>query len=292
MDAASAVRRFGGIATRSQLATVGLSGFDLTAAVRRGEIWRVRRAHYATSGALPDAVHAVRIGGRLAGTSAARSFGIWAGFDQRLHVALAVNAGRLRTNLPPSVAEEVTPDSSSRESVLHWVRTAPGQDCWRVPVTDCVRQVVDWADAETAVACLDTARNKFGWNDAHIASMFRAASAEQRVRSLASRPGSDAGTESVVRQRLARIGISVRQQVAIAGVGRVDMIVKGTKVVVEVDGKSYHRAKESFENDRRRDADLAARGYVVVRLSFAQVFGNWPWSERVVAETVTQFRNL
>jgi very-short-patch-repair endonuclease len=122
--------------------------------------------------------------------------------------------------------------------------------------------------------------------------MFRAASAEQRVRSLASRPGSDAGTESVVRQRLARIGISVRQQVAIAGVGRVDMIVKGTKVVVEVDGKSYHRAKESFENDRRRDADLAARGYVVVRLSFAQVFGNWPSCERVVAETVTQFRNL
>jgi very-short-patch-repair endonuclease len=293
MDAASAIRAFGGIATKAQLESRGLTGFDLTAAVRCGEIRRVRRAHYSTALALPDAVQAVRIGGRLAGVSAARSYGLWAGFDERLHVALPRNASRLRTNLAPSISNELTPDISTRESVLHWVRpTPPGSECWRVSAEECVLQVADWADPETAVACLDTARTIFGWNKARIASMFGAVSAAQRARAAVSRDGSDAGTESVVRQRLLRRGVSVVQQVAVAGVGRLDMLVAGTKVVIEVDGKGHHSSPEAFENDRRRDAELAARGYIVIRLSFARVFGDWAWCEAMIFGAIAQFRNI
>jgi very-short-patch-repair endonuclease len=293
MDAATAIRHFGGIATRAQLESLGLSGFNLTAAVRLGEIRRVRRAHYSTSTALPDAIQAVRIGGRLAGLSAARTFGLWTGFDTRLHVALPANASRLRTNLPPSVTDHVTPDFSPRESVLHWVQPSdPGPVCWRVSIEDCVRQVADWADSETAIACLDTARTVLGWDDSQLAGVFRETSALQRTRAAGSRPGSDAGTESVVRQRLLRCGVRVHQQVQISEVGRVDMVVDGARVVIEIDGKSHHSSAEAFENDRRRDAELAARGYVVVRLSFAKVFGDWAWCERMILSAITQFRNI
>ena len=256
-----------------------------------GEIRRVRRAHYAISAALPDAVQAVRIGGRLAGVSAARTFGLWAGFDGRLHVALPANASRLRTNLAPSVTTNVTPDISTRASVLHWVRPSlPGPDCWRVSVEDCVRQIASWADAETAVACLDTARTVFGWDGARMAAVFRRASATERARAALSRPGSDAGTESVVRQRLLRCGVTVKQQVTISGVGRVDMLITGTKIVIEVDGKTHHLSPDSFENDRRRDAELARRGYTVVRLGFAKIFGDWAWCERMILAAIAQFR--
>jgi very-short-patch-repair endonuclease len=187
----------------------------------------------------------------------------------------------------------VTPDIFSRETVLHWVQPSePGPDCWRVSIEDSVRQVVDWADAETAIACLDTARSILNWNDSRVDRVFRGTSAVQRARAGLSRPGSDAGTESVVRQRLTTRGVSVHQQVEIAGVGRVDMVIDGTKIVIEIDGKGHHSTVEAFENDRRRDAELSARGYIVVRLSFAKVFGDWPWCERMIFAAITQFRNL
>ncbi|HEX4443471.1 MAG TPA: DUF559 domain-containing protein [Galbitalea sp.] len=293
MDVAGSINRLGGIATKAQLELVGLTGFDLTAAVRRGQIRRVRRAHYSTAAATPDALQAVRVGGRLAGVSAAKSFGLWSGFDARLHVALPANASRLRTNLPPSVADDITPDISTRATVLHWVQPSePGPDCWRVSIDDCVRQVLDWCDYETAVACLDSARTAFAWDDRRIRSIFHGAPSALRARAAASRAGSDAGTESIVRQRLLKRGVTVRQQVQISGVGRVDMIVNGTKVVIEIDGRAHHSSDEAFENDRRRDAELAARGYIVVRLSFSKIFADWAWCLNAVLNAMTQFRNL
>jgi very-short-patch-repair endonuclease len=161
-----------------------------------------------------------------------------------------------------------------------------------VSLADTMWQMVKWADAETAVACLDTVRTLFGYEDADLRRLVQSGPLADRLLVARSQSGSDAGTESVVRQRLARCGVSVEQQVAIAGVGRVDMVVTGTRIVIEVDGRGFHSREDSFENDRRRDAQLAALGYVVIRLSFAQVFGNWAVCERVVLDAITQFRKL
>jgi very-short-patch-repair endonuclease len=293
MDAASAINRLGGIATKKQLVDQGLSGFDLTAAVRRGEIRRVRRAHYATSSALPAAIAAVRVGGRLAGQSAARSYGLWSGFFDGIHVALPRNASRLRTNLAPSRSAELTPDTSQGTVILHWIDAqSTAKECWRASVPDTLWQMVRWSNAETAVACLDTARTLFGYSDVALDRVFQSATVADRLLVRRSRPGSDAGTESVVRQRLAQSGVQVEQQVAIPGVGRVDMIVTGTRIAIEVDGREFHSREDSFENDRRRDALLTSLGYVVIRLSFAQIFGSWTRCERAVLDAITQFRKL
>ena len=278
---APACRTIGGIATRAQLRAAGVSGGDITAAVRLGEIRRIRRAHYAVPDADPDAVFAVRVGGRLCGPSAARSYGLWAGDAPQLHVAVAPNASRLRI-----VRAETGPvvDIAGRPVRVHWVPTDPHPECWRVSFSECLQQMATWSDRETAIACLDTALAS-GMTSDRLRALFEDASPLARGRANAARVGSDSGLESIVRQRLA--GLPVRQQVTIEGVGRVDMVIG--RVVIEVDGGAFHRTATAFDEDRRRDAELAARGYVVIRLTYERIMTDWAWCRSRVLAALESF---
>ena len=52
----------------------------------------------------------------------------------------------------------------------------------------------------------------------------------------------------------------------------VDFLVIGTNVVIECDGFDFHgRNHEQFERDRRRDAELTAAGYQVIRVTWGMV---------------------
>jgi very-short-patch-repair endonuclease len=283
--------RFGNIATRQQVIDAGLSGTDLTRAVRLGEIRRIRRAHYARVGATKEAAAAVRVGGKLAGVSAARSYGLWSGLDERVHVAVARNASRLRTSYGLGSSHDLTPDTSDHNIVIHWVDDYASQECWRASLPSTLRQVVAWSDRETAIACVDTAITKLGLDRASIIQIFADAPPADRLIASAARPGSDSGPESIARQRLENIEVRCIQQVFFAGVGHVDMLVRGTRVVIEIDGYEYHSSPAAYEEDRRRMAELVARGYIVVRLSYQRVMFDWPWCERMVLAALSQFRN-
>ena len=41
--------------------------------------------------------------------------------------------------------------------------------------------------------------------------------------------------------------------------------------MVEVDGYRFHSSRTAFERDRRRDADLSARGFRVIRITWRQL---------------------
>ena len=43
------------------------------------------------------------------------------------------------------------------------------------------------------------------------------------------------------------------------------------KLIVEVDGYAYHSSMRAFERDRERDAQLAARGHTVIRVTWRQL---------------------
>ena len=280
-DPATIIDSLGGIATRQQLIARECSGFDLTIAVRRAEIRRVRQARYSTASASWDAIIATRVGGLLAGPSAARSYGLWSGFDRRVHISVGTNSSRLRTNFAPSIRPEIlTPDIAGREIVLHWLvgGAVPelGPECWRAPLVTCLRQVVAWCDEETAVACLDTALTKFYTSRAKLLDDFRGAAPSARLLAEKCAKGSDSGTESIVRQRLMAVGILVIQQVQFA-VGRVDMRVKGTRVIIEIDSHEFHDSPEARERDQHRDTELAALNYVVIRLGYQQIVEDWDW---------------
>jgi len=51
----------------------------------------------------------------------------------------------------------------------------------------------------------------------------------------------------------------------------VDFLWRAERLVVEVDGFAFHASRRSFESDRRRDAELAAAGWRVVRVTWRQV---------------------
>jgi very-short-patch-repair endonuclease len=53
----------------------------------------------------------------------------------------------------------------------------------------------------------------------------------------------------------------------------VDVLWRDQRLVVEVDGWESHRTRSAFEEDRARDARLAALGYAVVRFTWLQVTG-------------------
>ena len=242
---------------------------------------RCRQARYVLPDTSREIVAAVTVGGLLAGPSAARTYGLWAGLDARLHISVGSNSSRLRTT---------SFRSSTPELVIHWLKDGAtpelGPECWRVSFATCVRQVVEWCDAETGLACVETAMTSRRLGAQLIAAIFASQPSRSRAIARRARPGCDSGAESIVGQRLGQRGVALRRQVVIAGVGRVDMVVVGTRLVIEVDGRLYHQDPSAFQEDRRRDAELAARGYAVVRLSYAKVMFDWPWCERVVHEAL------
>ena len=177
--------------------------------------------------------------------------------------------------------------------MLHWLAVRSNNtECWRVSPAEAVSQVAAWCDRETAIACLDTARTTLGFGDHEIALALAGAAASTRQLMTHSKSGSDSGPESVVRQRLLTLGIDVVQQVKFEGIGRVDMQIPGTNILIEIDGRQYHSDAAAFENDRRRRNELVRRGYIVLEFSFKQVFENWQWCESVVRGALSQFRSL
>lgn len=285
------ITRLGGVATRQQLIHGGCDGFAITAAVRANRIRRVRRAHYATHDAPGDAILAAWVGGRLAGVSAARSYRLWSGFDRRLHVAVAPNASRLRIRSPRFDAVR-TPDIADRELALHWVDAPAARECWRVPLPTCLVQVAQWADHETAIACIETAVWRYGLDPSRLVASLGATTSLATARLAGIRSGTQEGQESLISQRLERLGLVVDRQVEVPGVGRVDAWIRGTRVIIETDGWEFHSRREAFERDRARDRALAARGFVVIRLTYGQITTDWPTCEREIRAAVDRFQEI
>jgi very-short-patch-repair endonuclease len=51
----------------------------------------------------------------------------------------------------------------------------------------------------------------------------------------------------------------------------VDFLWRDHNLIVEVDGYAFHSSRSSFERDRRRDAEMAAAGWRVVRVTWRQL---------------------
>jgi very-short-patch-repair endonuclease len=72
---------------------------------------------------------------------------------------------------------------------------------------------------------------------------------------------------------------------------RADMLHRAAKVVIELDGAAYHSAPDALAADRARDVDLAAAGYVTVRLGWDDVVYRPRWCrERVLTIVDSRLR--
>lgn len=83
------------------------------------------------------------------------------------------------------------------------------------------------------------------------------------------------GLEARVIRLLDQAGIPTHRQVDLGGddwIGRVDLAVAGTNVVIEVDSARFHSSLSDRRRDAERDAALAAMGLVVVRVTEDEVW--------------------
>lgn len=269
------VQLLGGASRIAALLAAGASRSQIRSAVDQGRLIRVRKGWVALPDAHPDVIRAVRFGGRLACVSAARRHGLWTPpEDARVHVAVPRHAGRLHGH--------------PADLVVHWQSEAWTRRPLVVePVADLVRHMLLCCEREDALVVIDSAL--------HLGKLTRAALG----RVVASLPPrwegivdeadrrSESGLETYCRLRLSALGIPIRTQVRIPGVGRVDLLI-GDRLIIEADGEAWHEGKDAFIVDRSRDLALLRLGYIVVRVGYQHVVHEWQVVELTVRELIAR----
>ena len=82
------------------------------------------------------------------------------------------------------------------------------------------------------------------------------------------------------------LGLCVRPQVWIPGVGRVDLADLGLGIVVECESFEFHSDAKSLEKDVRRYTCCARKGLVVVRFTWKEVMFDPEYCRRVLQDVV------
>jgi len=164
--------------------------------------------------------------------------------------------------------------------VEHWDHEE--SDTFRLPsVRGILRQIffcrgVDefFAALESVLHARKIGRSGLDWLTKNTSPVAREAIAFARR-------DAESGLESLVRWRLRHLDLTVRTQVRIDTVGRVDLII-GEALIVEVDGVENHGSAEHRHRDLVRDARAAARGFVTLRFDYALVVHDWDTVERAI----------
>ncbi|HEX2857940.1 MAG TPA: DUF559 domain-containing protein [Propionibacteriaceae bacterium] len=254
----------GGVVSARLLRRTANPDRALAVLAEAGVLHRVRRGWYASAGAEPDVLTAVRAGGVLSCTSALKFHGVWTPLEDRVHARPARN--------------EATLGAEVRQCSPHVRMPAP-----RVAVDDpavALRVAAGCLGRDDLIACLDSAFYLGKVRPSEIRRIMQGAPRQGR-QALHLTDLSESGTESLVRVRLRRRRLSVRTQVQIPGVGRVDMLI-GPCVVLEVDSRAHHTDLVSYQRDRLRDLKLLASGYVVIRVTWEQVMFRWEEVEPLI----------
>lgn len=165
---------------------------------------------------------------------------------------------------------------------VHW--TSGGVERGEIddPET-AVRTAIGCLDHDAAVVAIDSALNRGLISETWVREICSLNSRGRRIaRNLD--PASESGIETLARLRLRRHRLRVRSQVVI-GESRVDLLI-GDRLILELDGRAWHDRPGDFEADRRRDRDLLAAGYLVMRASYRQVMAEFPLIEQQILALV------
>ena len=269
MHIETTVNQLGGLAATHELLAAGATRWMLAKAARTGRLLRVRQGWYCLPDTPDPLVRAVRVGGRLGCVAAAHFHGLHVRGRPRTHVCVPRHDARLRTETDRTVRLS---DQNLTNTVVHWGVTTSGGTRFAESPLGCLLTMARCQSPERTVAAADSAIRsrkitRRQWQ-AGIQSL------PPKLRDLLDEANgvAESITESVALFRLHRLGLRLRQQVQIPGVGRVDALL-GEHLVIELDGREFHA--DRFEEDRRRDALLSIRGYRVLRFNYRQVFERW-----------------
>jgi len=259
-----------GVITVVQLAEAGLSHDAVAHRVRRGWLRRKYRGVYLV-GPLETPLTAAMAAVLAAGDGALLS-----------HYPAAVLWGLRPPRPEPMHVTVVARDVRSAEFKVHRVAGLHPADATRkhgVRVTSAARTLLDLA-ATTTARDLDRAVNEARVHhlvsDLSLNEQFsryprhRGTQAlKQAMRTEPALTKSEAERRTLELIRAARLP-TPETNVKLAG-HEVDFLWREQRLVVEVDGYAFHSSRRSFERDRRKDRELTAAGYRVIRVTWRQL---------------------
>lgn len=247
-----------GVVTRRQLLDAGVTHAEIRRRVVKELLLPVHPGVY-------------RLGHRAPSTEADYLAAVLAAGEGAL---LAGRAGGYHLGLVPGRApapEVVAP----RRRRLHGVvthcsrRTTPDAALWRgIPVTSVAWTLVDLAAVLPPAALARAAheagvRHDTGPDDVDRV-LHRRPSALGRAELIRVLHGDTPVTMSVLERRFLRLlrnaGLPMPEVNQLAGGRRVDCRWPAHRLTVELDGYRYHRSRQAWERDRRRERDARARG--------------------------------
>jgi very-short-patch-repair endonuclease len=276
-----------GVVTRAQLLDRSLGDEAIGQRIRDGRLHRVHRGVYAVGRpSLTDRGRLLAAVVSCGPTAAASHFSAAALMEllqrrgPRIDVTVGSGGGRRRRGA----------------LIIHRSKLEPSEvtEIDGIPVTTPSRTITDLADVlserrlervldEAAYLGLDLA-------DLRPRRGRRGAGTLRRVLET-HRPGTTR-TRSELEERL--LALLRRAEIAQPELnarveGReVDFVWREDRLIVETDGWQAHGTRTAFERDRRRDADLAAAGWRVLRFSHRQVSADPAWVARRIDEALRQ----
>ena len=264
---------------RATLRARGWSDGDLRGEVNRGTIVRVRKGWYSVPSAPQAAVEAFRIGGRLAGLSCLKSYGIWTPTTRKLHVSVAGNARGLRRPTDMRARLDLLDSVRCRVTWSDDAINGRGDCVWRTGVHQALVHILNNHDRVTAIVCLDAALHSATENGVGIVlddldwifarAPLRVQSWRKEVDGRAA-----AGGETEFRLKALAAGILFVPQPFVSGVGHLDGQI-GPSTFVEIDGAEWHDDPLAFEEDRARDLVIASKNGRTLRFSYALLRKRW-----------------
>jgi very-short-patch-repair endonuclease len=272
-----------GVVAREQLRALGLGEHAIVRRVKQGRLQRLHRGVYAVGhralrpeGRMLAAVLACGPGAVLSHRSAAALWGLR--YNDRARVDVTTTEKR-------GVGDPAID--------LHRARTLDPTDITEhrgIPITTVARTFVDLAGVVDKPA-LDRALNQ-----AEILGLYdHAALTEILDRSNGRRGAQALRTALAQPPALTRSELEAQFLTLCADRGlpqpslnaavcgyEVDFLWRQANLIVETDGYAYHRTRQAFERDRRRDGELKRAGYEVLRVTYWQVKREPEW----VASTI------
>lgn len=255
----------------SEVLAAGPSRYDVERAVDRGELLRPRRGWVAVPGADADLVAAARCGVVLTCVTQSARMGLWTVRDRQPHVAATSHARMQATGC-----------------VVHWQRPVVPRrpHALEDTVQNVLQCVAGCQPAEHALVVWESALNK---RLVDLESLRRLDYGHAARGILAAcRPFADSGLETIAAQRLRWLRVPLTPQAHICG-RRVDLLI-GERLVLQIDGATHTGAQRDADN--AFDAELALRGYTVIRVGYHQVMEDWAAVQRRIQEAVAQHLHL
>lgn len=265
----SVIQTAAGLAATHELHAAGFSRAQIAAALRRREILRPRQGWYAQPGTDRTLLAAARVGGRATCVTGLRLHGVWVGDATGLHVACSAHDARLRR--PRDPRRRLSPSDGV---VVHWRRLPRTGSRLILSPLECLRDALGCLGSSDVPLAADSLLHEHPALRARWKAFVADVPAVHRPLLVHADGICESGIETKIWLDLRKRGSAARRQVAIRGVGHVDFVV-GRELVIEVDGEQYHTDTRQFEEDRRRDAVLASKGFRVLRLSYRQVTERW-----------------